>query len=112
SDGRRQVMSTVQTTTRLMTAEEFGDWVQRPENADRLFELVRGEVIEFPLPGKIHGVVCANVGGRLGNFTFEQGKGYVTSNNAGVILTRNPDTVRGPDIAYFEDANTFAELPP
>ena len=41
-------MSTVETTTRLMTAEEFCDWVQRPENANRWFELVRGEVIELP----------------------------------------------------------------
>ena len=105
-------MSTVETTTRLMTAEEFLDWVQRPENDDRLFELVRGEVIEFPVPLKIHGVVCANVCGLLGNFVFDRGKGYLTNNNAGVILARDPDTVRGPDIAYYEDANTFAELQP
>jgi hypothetical protein len=28
---------------RLMTAEEFYDWSHRPENADRLFELEKGE---------------------------------------------------------------------
>ncbi len=26
----------------LMTAEQFYDWVHRPENADRFFELERG----------------------------------------------------------------------
>src|SRR5206468_8692837 len=48
----------------------------------------------------------------LGNFVFEQGKGYGTGNDSGVILSRDPDTVRGPDIAYYEDANTIAEVHP
>ncbi|MBI1918029.1 MAG: Uma2 family endonuclease [Planctomycetes bacterium] len=105
-------MSTVETTTRLMTAEEFCDWVQRPENANRWFELVRGEVIELPAPLKIHGLICFNLARILGNFIFEQGKGYGTGNDSGVILARDPDTVRGPDIAYYEDANTIAEVHP
>ena len=105
-------MSTVETAARPMTAEEFCDWVQRPENADRWFELVRGEVIELPAPLKVHGVVCANIGRLLTTVAFEQGKGYAASNNSGVILERDPDTVRGPDLAYYEDATTFAELHP
>src|SRR3954452_7607610 len=51
-DGRRHVMSTVETTTRPMTAEEFCEFVQRPENANRWLELVRGQVIELPVPLK------------------------------------------------------------
>jgi len=105
-------MSMVQAATRLMTAEEFCDWVQRPENANRWFELVRGEVIELPAPLKIHGVISMNLGARLWILAQEQGKGYVTGNDSGVILARDPDTVRGPDVAYYEDANTFAELHP
>jgi len=105
-------MSRVETATRPMTAEEFCDWVQRPENANKWCELVRGEVIELPAPLKIHGVICLNLGARLWMFTQQQGKGYLTSNDSGVILERDPDTVRGPDIAYYEDATTFAELHP
>jgi Uma2 family endonuclease len=52
-------MSTA-TTTR-MTAEEFYDWVHRPENVNKWFELVRGEVIELPPPTRPHGVVCMNI---------------------------------------------------
>jgi Uma2 family endonuclease len=95
-----------------MTAEEFCDWVHQPENKNKWFELVRGEVIELPPPMKPHGFVCYNVGRILGNFTFQQGKGYLTGNDSGVILERGPDTVRGPDVAYYEDADTFAELHP
>src|SRR4051812_21756844 len=105
-------MSMVETTTRRMTAEEFCDWVQLPENANRWFELVRGEVIELPAPLKLHGIICMNLGARLWNLSQEQGKGYVTGNDSGVVLARDPDTVRGPDIAYYEDTNTIAEVHP
>jgi len=98
--------------TKRMTAEEFCDWVHEPAQANRWFELVRGEVIELPSPTKPHGVVAITVGRILANYADLAGKGYVTANDSGVILERDPDTVRGPDIAYYEDAVTFAELHP
>jgi len=36
-------------------------------------------------------------------------KGYVVCNDSGVVL--EPDTVRGPDVAYYEDAKQFDDLP-
>jgi len=96
----------------LMTAEEFGEWVQRPENQNGFFELVRGEVIELPPPTKIHGVVALKLGRKLGDYCEESDRFYATSNDSGVILKRDPDTVRGPDIAVYDDAATFAELHP
>jgi Uma2 family endonuclease len=96
---------------KLMTAEEFYDWVHRPENENKWFELVRGEVIELPSPGLPHGVVSANAVRILGNYTFKRRKGYLASNDAGVILQRDPDTVRGPDVALYEGARSFDELP-
>jgi Uma2 family endonuclease len=95
-----------------MTAEAFCDWVHRPENENKWFELVRGEVIELPPPMKPHGVVASNIGRILGNFTVERDFGYVTGNDTGVILERDPDTVRGPDVAVYEDAHDYAELHP
>src|SRR5262245_37679054 len=97
---------------KLLTAEEFLEFVARPENQNRIFELVRGEVVEMSLPTKIHGFVTANTTRMLGNFTFGRGRGYVTSNDSGVILERDPDTVRGPDVALYEDATSFEELHP
>ena len=97
--------------TKLMTAEEFFEFVICPENDGRWLELVRGEVLELSRPTMPHGVVCTNVGRILGNYTFAKRKGFVVSNDAGVILERHPDTVRGPDLAYFEGVKTFADLP-
>jgi Uma2 family endonuclease len=98
--------------TKPMTAEEFYEWVHRPENADRWFELVRGEVIELPPPTKPHGGVCINVGYHLENYVRQRQAGYVTCNDSGVILGREPDTVRGPDVALYDDASSFDELHP
>lgn len=105
-------MSSTTTARQLMTAEEFFDWVHRPENENRWFELVRGEVIELPPPQKPHGVVCCNLSYLLGGYIRQRRKGYLTSNDSGVILERDPDTVRGPDVAYYEDASSWAELHP
>jgi Uma2 family endonuclease len=104
-------MSTATATAR-MTADEFLDFVHRPENEGRWFELVRGEVIELPPPTKIHGVVSMNVAGQLWMYTRQQRKGYITTNDAGTLLERDPDTVRGPDIAFFTDAQRFEDLRP
>ena len=99
-------------TKTLMTADEFFDFVHQPQNADRWFELVRGEVIELSSPTKPHGVVCMNVGFELTMFVRARKFGYVTSNDSGVILTHDPDTVRGPDVALYEDAAAWEELHP
>jgi Uma2 family endonuclease len=105
-------MSVGTTAKKRMTAEEFFDWVHQPENENRWFELVRGEVIQLPPPQKPHGVVCCNLAYLLSAYTRARRKGYLTSNDSGVILEREPDTVRGPDVACYEDAQTWEELHP
>ena len=99
-------------TVEPMTAESFSAWVNRPENRGRWFELQRGEVIEMPPPPKIHGRVCANIAFELESYVRRRRKGYVTTNDTGVILERDPDTVRGPDVAVYEDTARFADLHP
>src|SRR5262249_26658868 len=94
-------MATV--TTRPMTAEEFFEWVNRPENHGRFFELERGEVVAMPPPGKYHGFVCSNANGILRDYSKRNGKGYPCGNDAGFIVERGPDTVRAPDVTYYED---------
>jgi Uma2 family endonuclease len=110
-------MATV--ASKLMTAGDFYEWVHRPENRDKVYELERGEIVEMSRPGKRHGLVCGNVVRILGNFTVQRKKGYVCSNDTGIVVERDPDTVRGPDVLLFEDAESyqqvdvkFGELPP
>jgi Uma2 family endonuclease len=102
-------MSTAQ-ATKLMTAEEFYEFAHRPENAGRSFELVRGEVVEVSRAGKRHGLVCGNVTGLLRNYAVARKWGYVCSNDTGTIVSRDPDTVRGPDVLFFTDAESADQV--
>ena len=63
------------TPTTLMTADEFWDFVHRPENRDRIFELERGKVVELSRPGEVHGVACTNVMWILGAYIRQRRKG-------------------------------------
>ena len=98
-------MATV-TATRL-TADEFYDFVHKPRNAGRYFELERGEVIELPPPGIRHGIVCGNVAYKLIQYAIEVKRGFVGTNDTGVIVEEDPDTVRGADVSYYDDDSDF-----
>ena len=94
-----------------MTAEDFFEFCQRPENRQRRFELERGEVVELPPTTVGHGCVCGNCIWLLGSYVREQNRGYIASNDAGLVVEREPDTVYGPDIFLFHEATAFDELP-
>ena len=79
---------------RLLTVEEFG---QLPDDGARR-ELVRGEVIESMPPGGVHGAIAVALATMLRSWANAAG-GYVGV-EAGFVLSRNPDTVRGPDVSY------------
>ena len=96
--------------TKLMTAEEFYDWSQLWENRDRNFELEAGRLIELALTGQRKGFVCGKLSWLLGCYLQKRRSGHVCSNNVGLILERNPDTVLGPDLAIFLDQRKFKEL--
>src|SRR5262245_15430945 len=95
-----------------MTSEQFLEFTARPENHNRLFELVRGEAIEVPPPTDLQVIVCANVARLVGDYEFKRSYGYLTTNDSGVILERDPDTVRCPDVALYEGDQEFSELEP
>src|SRR4051812_37966027 len=96
---------------RKMYVDEFFDFVHRPENEARSFELVRGEVIELSRPTRFHCVICANITFLLSAHTRKVRKGYICSNDTGVVLEQDPATVRGPDVAYFEDVERPEDMP-
>jgi len=101
-------MATVETD--LMTAEEFFDWANRPENEDKLFELEYGEIVEMPPPSELHGVVCSLIAHLLWTFIFRRGQGYLCSNDSGLLIARGPDTVRGPDLMLFDESRPLDAL--
>jgi Uma2 family endonuclease len=87
-----------------MSAEAFAAWVERPENADRHFELERGEVIEMPPPKPLHGYIANRIARLLDRHAEAIGIGFVLSNDSGIVVERDPDSVRGPDVCYFNQS--------
>ncbi|MFO0952688.1 MAG: Uma2 family endonuclease [Isosphaeraceae bacterium] len=81
----------------LLTAEEFA---RRPDPG-HAEELVRGRVIRMPPPGFRHGEVCAQVVFLLKLHLMAHDLGRVVSNDSGVVTERGPDSVRGPDVAFY-----------
>jgi Uma2 family endonuclease len=81
----------------LLTAEEYE---KLPDNGTPT-ELVRGKVVEMNMPAPRHGEICINIALLIGPHVRQQGMGRLVSNDSGVITERGPDTVRGPDIAYY-----------
>ncbi|MEO8084991.1 MAG: Uma2 family endonuclease, partial [Ardenticatenales bacterium] len=61
---------------------------------------VRGRVINMPPPGIPHGGIQADLASRLIGFVKSRRLGKVVV-GSGVILERDPDTVRAPDISVF-----------
>jgi Uma2 family endonuclease len=85
------------TTEALLTAEQYAEL---PDDG-RCTELIRGKLVEVPQPTSTHGYYCANVGATIGAYVRANDLGRVVSNRCGVQTERNPDTVRGSDVAFY-----------
>lgn len=85
----------METVLELVTAEEV---FENPPSGR--YELVRGEVIEMSPTGFEHGEIVGNIVGLLYSFVRKQRIGVVAGAETGFILARNPDTVRGADVAF------------
>jgi Uma2 family endonuclease len=94
-------MTTETPTTMRLTAEEFLEWAQRPENAGRSCELERGEIVDAPPPQRPHGVYCWLAIKVLTEYIVRRGSGYMCTNDTGIIVQRKPDTLRGADAVLF-----------
>lgn len=92
-----------------MTAEEFCEFAHRPENDDGWYELDRGQVIVLDRPTRLMSFLTATFSVRLGKYADELGTCYAVCGDCGVILRRDPDTVRGPDVAVYDDFDSLMD---
>lgn len=83
---------------KLITATEFA---RMPEPADgSKEELVRGVIVTMPAPGFRHGEIQAAIGSLLYQYARANHSGRVTV-ESGLQTEFDPDTVRGPDVAFW-----------
>jgi Uma2 family endonuclease len=84
--------------TSLMTAEEYANL---PDPHGYPTELVKGVLVTMAPPRPRHGEICAQIVYLLRKYLEDHPTGRVVGNDSGVITEREPDTVRGADIAYY-----------
>jgi Uma2 family endonuclease len=87
----------------LLTAEEF---LRLPDDGVPK-ELVRGRVVPVNVPFPRHGQICGKIMRVLGRFLDSHDIGHLVSNDSGVVTERDPDTVRGADVAFY----SYTRLP-
>ena len=96
-------MATVLTkppTTKLLTATDLLRLAAEGVRG----ELIRGVLHETMIMGVEHGEIAVNLVAEMRHFVKPRKLGRLTCSDTGVWLERDPDTVRGPDIAYFSAA--------
>ncbi|MDE2635249.1 MAG: Uma2 family endonuclease [Chloroflexota bacterium] len=97
-----------------ISADRFIALVDSPEYADRIVELVEGEIIEMPLPNAEHGEILSLLAAKIVSHVYDNKLGRVATGDSGFILERNPsgrDTVRGLDLAFISRSKAPAPLP-
>ena len=93
------------------------DLAALPDN-DMRHELIAGVIVEEPLPMALHDRVRRRLERALHEFVEPRQLGEVFG-EAGYLLARNPDTVRGPDLSFviaerlvdFDDTRFFRGAP-
>jgi Uma2 family endonuclease len=80
----------------LLTVE---DLYTLPDDGLR-HELVAGTLISEPNPGARHGRVMIRVASLLSGHARARNLGVVLGGDAGFVLARSPDTMRGPDVSF------------
>src|SRR5688572_1523646 len=91
----------------LVTLEEFE---RMPELTRYRQELSRGRVVREPRPGARHGVITSRIFMLLMEQGEQLGHGRVLTHN-GFLISREPPTVREPDVAFSTNAQLPDALP-
>jgi Uma2 family endonuclease len=83
--------------TALLSAQEY---LALPDNGCPT-ELIRGRLVDMNMPAPRHGEICGQVYYLMRRYLDENDLGRVVCNDAGVLTERDPDTVRGADVAFY-----------
>ena len=86
--------------TKLLTAEDLLRFSSQGVKG----ELIRGVLHETVSVGKVHARIAIRIGGEFDRHVRRHRLGQVGGSDGGVLVERDPDTVREPDIYYVSAA--------
>lgn len=97
----------MQTKSTLLTLSEYAA-LDEPDES-HVTELVCGVVVREPRPGRSHGRLQARIAGLLDAWARRVGAEVTTE--SGYILSDDPATVRGPDVAVVLAPGSTEDVP-
>lgn len=95
--------------THLYTTDDFWEWSQLSDNADKRTYLIEGVIYDMGPASWIHGDTTMELSARLHQYVRRHGLGRITAAETGYIL--GDDTVLGPDIGFIAVERIPAVLP-
>lgn len=103
-------------TTEPLTAEDL----LRLSSEGVKGELIRGVLCATVSVGKVHARIAMRMGSELDHHVRRHRLGQVGGSDGGVLIQRNPDTVREPDVYFVsaerlpldDDSDGYLEVPP
>ena len=109
-------MTTLKTKPKLLTADDL----LRLYSQGVRGELIRGVLHKTTPAGEERGQLAMTIGFLLNGFVIPRRLGRVIGSDAGVLLERDPDTVREPDVAFISARQRplgirndgYTEIPP
>ncbi len=102
---------------KLISADEYA---LMPESTDGTeYELVRGRLVAMSQPSVLHAFVQGNIYFALRLYANRTKYGRAAT-DCGILTKRQPDTIRGPDVAFWSYSRMasdivpkgFADIPP
>ena len=92
----------------LLTAEQFAEEKYDLPEVGRWHELVAGKVVNLHPPSVAHGTAVLNLSKALAEHLQKLSRGYACF-ELGLVVGRDPDTVRCPPLSLFAKGGLFAE---
>lgn len=85
-------------TTKLLTAEDLFEM-----GSDSGYELIRGELVPMPPTNHRASSLAAWLIYKLGSHVYPHQLGKISSSDGGYILSRDPDIMVAPDVAFVRE---------
>lgn len=74
-------------------------------------DLVEGRIVPMTPTGYFHGVVEFRLAAKLVGYADQTGRGIAFGGEAGILIRRNPDTVRAADAAFISNERSARRSP-
>jgi Uma2 family endonuclease len=87
--------------TPIMTPEQFDAWVMHPENVDKAYEFVAGEIVEKIVSNQRSSQIAYKIGIFIGMFILQHELGRLTGEQGGFVVGNERYI---PDVGYMSYA--------